>query len=135
MTDRRHKITYVVCALAVCYLVHSGALAVPGIGAGTPGPFRALIVYEGVDMPINSDEVLKYLDTHCIKGSNGPDWRQWPKTIDAKNDTADFKRLLAMPADGYPWAFLEHPSGRTWSGKFPESAEDQLSLFRKWGGE
>lgn len=115
--------------------MHFGWVGLPGIGVGTPGPFRALVVYEGVDMPINSDAVIKYLDEHAIKGSKGPEWRQWAKSIEGKNSTADFKRLFALPAEAYPSVSIEHATGRTWTGKFPEDDAEQLAFFRKWGGE
>lgn len=142
--DRRRAVTvlivWYVTTLAVelggglAFAARAGWLAVP-FATGPAGPIRVLVTYDTVEQPINSTAVLHYLRTHCVKDGDTAAYRQWPLSIDATNESDDFKKLLAIKGDAQPWVRIESRSGRIFSGRLPTAIDDQLALFKKWGGE
>lgn len=115
-------------------LTDLAAFALPSLLGPSPGPIRVLIVYDAREQPVNAVEVLHYLNTHCIKSKNTPEWRQWNKDVDADNESKEFKAMLALSRSAMPWIVIENERGQRFSGSLPKSTEDQLSLLKQWGG-
>jgi hypothetical protein len=117
--------------IALLVWLHFGSGGILPVAAG---PIRVLVVYDGVEQPINSTAVLHYLHTHCVKDGDAPAFRQWPSGVDATNESPEFKKLLALPRKSSPWVFIQSQSGHVLSGPLPAAIDEQLALFTKWGG-
>lgn len=134
-TLSRRLILVLVCLWLVIGITDVLSFLLPGVLGPTPGPIRVLVVYDTAEQPINSTEIIHYWSTHCIKVDKTPEWRQWNKDTDAANETAEWRKLFALPRDKLPWVVIENEHGQRFSGPLPESNADRLALFKKWGGE
>lgn len=116
-------------------------------GPTPPGPvtsFRVIYVTESAtnltvkqNAVVNAAEVVKYLNSHCTKTNNWPDWRSYdPQTVAEK----DYAGLAAMWTATKP-ALTTIPcvaiqvNEKITIEPFPADATAALTLFRKYGGQ
>lgn len=125
------KQTINLALIALLVWLHFGGGGVLPLAAG---PIRVLVIYDTVEQPINATSVIHYLRTHCVKDGDTAAFRQWAATVDATNESPDFKKLFALPRTKLPWVFIQSQSGKVLSGPLPAVIDDQLALFKKWGG-
>ena len=126
---------------ALLWLIAQSARDVP-LPEPTPEPIHAgkisvLIVEETDDrddLPFSQSEVLAagtirdYLDSHC------DEWRVFDQDVNTKNESAKWQEAMQRKRDSLPWVLISNGTQGT-EGPLPETVDDALSLFRKWGGE
>lgn len=116
----------------------------PDVPAPIPvAGFRVLMIYETADksrMPrgqqdiLNSKELRAYLDSNCVKGSDGytPEWRlydqdiQFPTTCDTV-----WCKAMTRPRSSIPWVIISN--GTTgYEGPWPANVTEFIALLEKY---
>lgn len=110
-----------------------------------PGQIRVLIVEETADRGkpamkpwvdgrvFTSTLIREYLNTHCSKTGNMPDWRWFDDDTDLSGESQKWKDAMAMPRSSLPWIVICNGKD-CYSGELPQTADAVLALLRKWGG-
>lgn len=135
----------------------TGAAPVPPPGPAPPAPkpvdpppipgagLRVLVVYESGDLSkyppgqqgaIYARSVRDYLNATCPAGPDGTtrEWRMWDKDVDASGESKLWRDVLARPRTRTPWVCISN--GTTgFEGPLPASADEFLTLLKKYGGK
>lgn len=125
------------------------AFLLPGVLGPTPGPIAVLIVEETEDRNdltpgqravIQSNapgSVRDYCKTHCEKDAAGVvQFRVLDKDDSLDKDTDEMKALFALKRDSVPWLVIKRSgmAGVAASEPLPKTAEETLSLLKRYGG-
>lgn len=116
-----------------------------------PGPapipldgFRVLILYEEGEKAkypesqlgiMYGKTVRDYLNTHCVKGSDGtPERRIYDKDVDASGDGKHWTEAMKRSRTTLPWVIIS--TGKSgYEGPLPKSVPEMMELLKKYGGE
>lgn len=108
-----------------------------------PGGISVLILEDTAAQPkldkgqiavLESNQVRSYLDAHCRKVNNQPQWKILDASVDVSNASDFWKAAVKQPHDSLPWIFITTGS-KGYSGPLPKSEADALTLLKKWGGD
>lgn len=116
----------------------------------TPGPtpiplqgLRVLVVYESADMTkmpaaqltaLRAQEVRDYLNSHCAKAGNQPEWRMYDKDADTTHDSDVWKEAMKRPRQSLPWILISDGT-KGFEGPLPANKDDLLKLLKQYGGQ
>ncbi len=120
----------------------------PGPGpTPTPVPIpgeglRVLFVYETKDLStlpsaqvqsLTAKEVLDYLDSHCIKVDNQPEYRKFDPQTDMSKASEVWQAAMKRPRASLP--FLLISNGKTgYEGPLPPNTAELMKLLKQYGG-
>lgn len=137
----KNVLNLVLAALLVWLALGDGAGILPVVAA--PGQISVLIVDETEDYAkpeykpyldvLNSSLIIAYLNGHCAKVGNTPEWRHWDKDTDVTNESAKWQAAMAVPRASLPWIAISNGS-RGFAGPLPASVDDTMALLQHWGG-
>lgn len=104
--------------------------------------FRVLFVVESKtkkDLPsaqlqaLTSKDVLDYLDSHCIKVDNQPEYRSYDPDTEMKNDSKVWQDAMARPRASVPWVLVTNGK-EGFEGPLPPNKDALLKLLKEYGG-
>ena len=109
---------------------------IPGAG------FRVLFVVETKDLStlpsaqvqsLTAKEVREYLDSHCVKEGNQPEYRIFDKDTDMSRASQVWKDAMARPRSSVPWIIVTN--GKTgYEGPLPPNTAELMKLLKQYGG-
>lgn len=113
--------------------------------APIPAPgFRALFIYETAELAklppgqiaaLYAKDIYDYLNAKCVKGLDGKtaEARWWDKDVNTSNEAPHWQAAMKRERKSLPWLIISDGT-KGYEGPLPLTAEDTISLLKKFGG-
>lgn len=86
-------------------------------------------------MIFSSKLISDYLDEHCVKDGDDPQWHMLDPDSDVSDLADDWQRVFARTeGKELPWIIIANKDA-SFEGKLPDTVDDTLALLKKYGGE
>ena len=149
--DTRDKPTYAIITVTDLIPIPPGPTPIPpGPTPPDPNPvpviakaLRVAVFFESADLlkypreQVNiftSKEILTYLDNHCVKSNNLPDYRLFDKDPPLDKLSTSWQNVAKRPRIMIPWMIILDGEQVLFETALPKSVSDTMTLLRKYGG-